>query len=211
MNVFTNFKNDTKKIWNAVNQLRNNHKKSYINYMSLNNKILRKPSEISEAFNEYYTNIAPKLDQNIPPATSNPLNFLRGNYPASMSVPPVLPQDVTNIIKSLKNKKGNLNEIPVSLIKANSEQLAIPLSLLFNHSVQKGVFPRCLKHATVIPIHKTGTKDNITNYRPISLLNVFSKVFEKLMKKSLTSYIESKSILKTEQHGFRQNMSNFRL
>ena len=62
MNMFTNFRNDTKKIWNAINQLKNNHNKTYLNYISMNNKILRTPSVISKTFNEYYTNVAVNLD-----------------------------------------------------------------------------------------------------------------------------------------------------
>ena len=209
VNIFTNFKNDTKIIWNAINQLKNNHNKTYLNYISLNNKILRTPSEISNAFNEYYTNIAVNLDNNIPPATIDPIEFLRGDYPTSMCVPPVLHCDVAKVIKSLKNKKSNANDIPVSIIKLNCEQIAIPLSIIFNQSIEQGLFPQPLKHATVIPIYKNGQKDKLDNYRPISLLSTFSKIFEKLMKKILLNFLESKSIITPEQFGFRQNFSTF--
>ena len=163
MNIFTNFKNDTRKTWNAINQLKNNHKKTYLSYISLNNKILRHPSQISNAINEYYTIIAGNLDNNIPPATINPVTFLRGDYPSSMSVPPVISSDVTSVIKSLKNKKSTANEIPVPIIKANDEQIAIPLSKLFNQSIEQGIFSHPLTHATVIPIYKNGPKDNLGN------------------------------------------------
>ena len=209
MNLFTNYKNDTKKVWNAINQLKNNHKKTYLSYIFINNKILRTPSEISNAFNEYYTNIAVNLDNNIPPATFDPTVFLRGDYPTSMSVHPVIHSDVTSVIKSLKNKKSNANEIPVSIIKDNCEHIAIPLSIIFNQSIGKGIFPQPLKHATVIPIYKNGPKNILGNYRPISLLSTFSKIFEKLMKKSLLNFLESRSIITPEQFGFRQSLSTF--
>lgn len=57
MNIFTNLKNDTGNIWNAINQLKNNYKKIYLSYIYLNDKILRHPSEISHAFNIYYTKL----------------------------------------------------------------------------------------------------------------------------------------------------------
>ena len=71
----------------------------------MNNKVVRSPSYIAEAFNKYYTNSASNLDDNIPPSNVNPLHFLRGDYPTSMTVPPVPPQDVTCVINSLKIRK----------------------------------------------------------------------------------------------------------
>lgn len=74
---------------------------------------------------------------------------------------------------------------------------------MFNQSIEQGIFPQPLKHATVIPIYKNGPKDKLGNYRPISLLSIISKIFEKLMKKFLLNILESKSIITPEQFGFR--------
>ena len=209
MSIFTNFKNNTSKIWKTINQLKNNYKKTYLSYITMNNQVIRNPSDMAEAFNKYFVDIAPNLDNNIPPTYINPLDFLRGDYPTSMSVPPVLPQDVVRVISSLKNKKSNTKEVSVSLLKANKEQIAVPLSILFNQSVEKDTFPQSLKHATVIPIYKKGPKDDIANYRPISLLSTYSKIFEKLMKKFLLSFLTAKSIINQDQYGFRQGLSTF--
>ena len=88
-----------------MNQLRNNYKATNLKYIQYNNKTLTTPAEIAEAFNDYYVNIAPQLDNNIPSSDIDPLSFLTGNYPTSMAIPPVVPQDVINIINSLKTKK----------------------------------------------------------------------------------------------------------
>ena len=126
-----------------------------------------------------------------------------------MVVLPAHPLDVIRIINSLKNKKSNTQEISTSIIKDNKEQLAVPLSILYNQSIDRGEFPQCLKHATVIPIHKKGPRDVISNYRPISLLSTFSKIFEKLMKNSLLNFLESKNILDHRQFGFRAGRNTF--
>ena len=126
-----------------------------------------------------------------------------------MVVPPVLQHDVIQAIKSLQNKKGNINELPVHLFKENKEIFSIPLSILFNQSVETGKFPTKFKHATVIPIFKKGNREEIGNYRPISLLNIFSKVFEKLMKNNLLNFLSKKAIIIPEQYGFRQGLSTF--
>ena len=126
-----------------------------------------------------------------------------------MAVPKIFPQDVINIINTLENKKSNINEIPVSLIKTHTHQLTVPIAILFNESITNGKFPQFLKHANVIPIYKKGQQENINNYRPISLLNIFSKIFEKLMKKNLLNYLDSKSVINSEQFGFRHGLNIF--
>lgn len=126
-----------------------------------------------------FTNIAHKLDNELPTSNINLAPFLKGNYPTSKVVPPVNIYEVISVINSLKSKKGNINELSVSLLKTNKEHLAVPLANLFNHSIRRGKFPHCLIHATVIPIHKKGPKNYFKNYHPISLLSVYFKIFEK--------------------------------
>ncbi len=210
MTQFTNFRNDTRKIWRTINELSNfNNKSIPPTHISLAEKKLSKPSEIAQAFNEFYSNIAPKLDDSLPPSTTDPLSFLRGNYPHSMAIPIIFPQDVIDVINSLKNKKTNVHEIPVSIIKTNKNQIAVPLAILFNNSINNGNFPLLFKHATVVPIYKKGPRDEISNYSLISLLNVFSKIFEKIMKKFLLNFLESKNILHPNQFGFRHGLNTF--
>lgn len=210
INLFTRFKNDTAKIWKTLNQLSGKSKKDNIQHILYNNEKITGMSEIANSFNEYFIDIPIKLDQNLPPPTADPLTYLLGDYPNSIAVPTICPQDVVQIIKSLKNKKcNNIHEISISVIKTNSYNLAIPLSILFNQSINNGKFPQRLKHATVIPIHKKGSKEEISNYRPISLLSTFSKIFEKLIKPFLINYLDAKNILHPKQFGFRRGLSTF--
>ena len=73
--------------------------------------------------------------------------------------------------------------------------------------VQTGVYPSKLKRAKVIPVYKTGDRTEPGNYRPISLLSVFNRLFERLMHKRLTSFIEKKKIIYNAQYSFRENCS----
>jgi fructose-1,6-bisphosphatase/inositol monophosphatase family enzyme len=66
-----------------------------------------------------------------------------------------------------------------------------------------GIFPTHLKYSIVKPLFKKGDKEDMTNYRPISLLTSFSKVFEKIIYDRLLQHIEVHNILVTEQFGFR--------
>jgi len=70
-----------------------------------------------------------------------------------------------------------------------------------------GTFPDRLKYSEIKPIYKKGDKTQITNYRPISLLPVFSKIFEKVLYKRLYNHLSSNNILVKEQFGFRCNTS----
>src|SRR5690606_27407851 len=73
---------------------------------------------------------------------------------------------------------------------------------IFNRCIDKSVFPLSLKSATVSPVYKSGEADNISNCRPISLLHIFSKVFEKLLSKQILQYINSQNLLSKNQFGF---------
>jgi len=74
-----------------------------------------------------------------------------------------------------------MNGIPIHILKISKQILSPFLSQLFNRCAKTGIYPECLKCAQVIPIQKEGQKNNCTNYRPISLLPPFNKIFEKLV------------------------------
>ena len=78
---------------------------------------------------------------------------------------------------------------------------------IINRSLTTGVFPDNLKRARVTPIPKEGDKCNLSNYRPISVLPVFGKVFEKVAYTQLYDYLENNSILHKQQYGFRAKKS----
>ena len=71
--------------------------------------------------------------------------------------------------------------------------MSATLAEIMNMSVQTGVYPSKLKHAKVSPVYKTGDRTEPGNYRPISLLSVFNRLFKRLMHKRLTSFIEKKN------------------
>ena len=135
------------------------------------------PQEIANVFNTYFSQIAPELSNKLPRAPRSHLSFLQGNFPHSMSIPLVTVTDIMNTITALKNKKCHVDDIPVKIIKENKELLGVTLSKLFNDSIRDGVFSSQFKVAKIIPIHKSGNKANISNYRPISIFSVFQFFF----------------------------------
>jgi len=82
-----------------------------------------------------------------------------------------------------------------------------PLIYICNRSLSTGIFPTRLQFSQITPIFKKGNKAEISNYRPISLLTTFSKVFEKVIYTRLYHHVISNNILAKEQYGFRNNFS----
>eukprot|EP00111_Clytia_hemisphaerica_P012116 TCONS_00035592-protein len=81
------------------------------------------------------------------------------------------------------------------------------LAHIFNFSIHEGVYPDCLKRATVKPLHKKDSKLDVGNYRPISLLSNINKIFEKLLHFRLSRFFEDNNIFSSKQFGFRKGHS----
>ena len=106
-----------------------------------------------------------------------------------------------------ESKSPGSYDIPIKMVKYLSNPLANILSDLINESFSSGVHPSLLKFAKVIPIYKAKSRLDVSNYRPISLLPIFNKIFEKLMHKRLTSSLEKHNVLFSHQFGFQKNKS----
>ena len=134
---------------------------------------------MAAAFNNFFVNVSHKINHDIPRTRKSPLDYMpTANY-KSFFVSPVTPEEIEIIIGTLKNgKSSGPYSIPTKLLKILSSDIAIPLSVIVNESFAKGVFPDKLKVAKVIASHKKESTDNPSNYRPISLLSIFSKVIE---------------------------------
>ena len=111
--------------------------------------------------------------------TYNPIEYVNDTL-NSISIPTITESEVTDTILSLKNSSAGYDEIPAQILKQNIILYIKHLTHLMNSSINKGIFPDELKIAKVIEIFKSGKKDSIENYRPVSILSVFTKVFEKL-------------------------------
>ena len=116
--------------------------------------------------------------------------------------------EVNKTICSLKNKSTLDSKIePIKIANNCSDKFSCTISNIVNSSFTEGIFPHALKTAKVIPIHKGGTKDEVSNYRPISLLSSFSKIYEKLMHRRVLEFLDKNNSLFENQYGFRPGRS----
>ena len=99
------------------------------------------------------------------------------------------------------------DHIPMHLVKNSFDIISKPLMYLINLSLEKGIFPNNLKTAKIIPIFKASDVDIFTNYRPISILSSFCKIYEKIMYNRLLDFIQRFEILYSLQFGFRTKHS----
>lgn len=105
-------------------------------------------------------------------------------------------QELTNIVLGLNDRKSaGYDNIGPRLLKLALPHILHPLLFIFNLSFSTGVFPDTLKTAKVLPLYKKDDPQQPCNYRPISLLSIFSKVLEKLMHSRLSTYLERYDIL----------------
>ena len=116
-------------------------------------------------------------------------------------------KEVEKIIKLLKTKNAQgYDEISVKILKWSAPFISSPLTYICNKSLETGSFPSRLKYSTVKPIFKTGNRLDIVNFRPISLLISFSKIFEKIIALRIQEHIDKNQIVANEQYGFRRNV-----
>ena len=121
----------------------------------------------------------------------------------SMVITPVVKEEVQAIIKSLKDSSAGWYAISARVVKTTYSSFITPLTHIMNISLLNEVFPSALKIARVIPLFKSGEPSNFSNYRPVSVLPLFSKILERLMYSRLLSFINKHNIWYAFQFGFR--------
>jgi hypothetical protein len=126
-----------------------------------------------------------------------------------MKVIPVTKGEIINVIGSLKsNESSGYDGISSRILKLCSVSISAPLSYICNMSIITGVFHERLKYPVIKPLYKKGDKVDNTNYRPISMLTVFSKILENVMHHRLSQHLHVDNILVQEQFGFRKKIFN---
>ena len=109
-----------------------------------------------------------------------------------------------NILKLDSNKGPGIDNFDVKILKSIADIISSHLCILFNTSIEKGLYPLCLKMAKCVPIFKGAPLDPMEplNYRPISILTALDKVFERSLHSQLILYMERHNLLPAFQYGY---------
>jgi len=151
--------------------------------------------------------MAMHLNDSVPIKCKDPYSYMNEKVKDSIFFKPTKEDEVLEIIRHLKNSSSGHDLIDVKIIKAMQYEIVKPLVHIFNLSFTQGKIPDSLKIAKVIPIYKKGDRSLFSNYRPISVLPVFSKILEKLAYSRISSFLDKNQILTKHQFGFRKNRS----
>lgn len=190
--------------WRNLNNLlgRNKASNTISRVINSSGESINDLKQIAELLNENFVNVS----SNVP---SNSLtNFVTPsancNNQNSFFLIPSSPVEVSSVIKDLNNKKGvGWDGISTAVLKNCDPSLSHLISQSFNQCLEVGYYPKELKIALVIPIFKKGDASMMNNYRPISVLPILNKVFEKLIYKRILKYLEKINFFFKRQYGFR--------
>ena len=176
--------------------------------------------EISNEFNLFFSSVARKMNAKV--YSSKPLNsdeILRQNDTfmkyldqnrrvcSSMFMEECNENEISEIIKGLENNKAS--DISIPILKKCSGILLEHLSKFFNSFMQHGIFPSILKRGLITPIFKKGDSRCLDNYRPVSTLPIFGKIFEKIIYSRLYNFFSSKNVIYENQLSHISNKENY--
>ena len=204
------FENDIRGTWKIMKEIIG--KKKCINQV-LPKQILVGKIEINDAksiaekFNEFYVNVGPNLAKKIPQSDLNFESYLP-KVNTTLNEKSLTENELDETFKSLKkNKAPGPDGLDVNIIISAYEIIKKPLLKIFNDSLLLGIFPQSMKIAKMTPFYKSGKKNLMTNYRPISVLSCFSKILERIMYNRLYSCLNDNSLFFQKQFGFREGHS----
>ena len=202
---------DSKRTWQIINDLRGKKKREIKPDFVIDNERVTSRRVIANEFNKYFASLASNLNEVYSGdyLRINPLPSFTDYLPPSITSSIYLrecdSQEITEIISDLKN--GKSSDIPIHVIKRSSTIIAPYLAEYFNYCMLDGYFPCELKTGRISPIYKKEDEQLLENYRPVSTLPVFGKIFEKIIYSRLYSFLISKGIINENQFGFRKGHS----
>ena len=210
-NKILEHKTDRKKTWKTINELRGKTKSTIKPSFIIDNEKITNRRVISNQFNKYFNSIASKLNDNLHDSElsdskfSSFEDFLMPTNNNSIYLEDCTPLELLEKISELDNNKAS--DIPIRVIKKAAHIIAPILSEYFNVFMKEGVFPDVLKIGKITPIFKKGNPEDIGNYRPVSTLPIFGKLFEKVIYSRIYSFAQSQNIINQNQFGFRKSHS----
>ena len=168
------------------------------------------PSVSPDTLNDYFVSVGPRVAAELEscgPAPSLPTRLPRVGA-CAFSLHPISLQALHKIIFSMRNSPARGDDgICIRVLKLAFSAIGPVLLHLINMCITTNNIPDLWKHSRVIPIHKSGDPTDPSNFRPISILPVISKVVERTVQRQLYYYLSSNHLLSPTQHGFRPRHS----
>lgn len=209
---FTKNSGNPKKLWSDLLSAiqKNKTHEELPSRFEVDGTVIDKPDAVAQRFNEYYSQVAPTLDAALGPCCVDPLSYLNDlAVPEMLTFHSVSQQYVSNLIAGFKEVGAGLDGISSKLLKLLTPAILPQLTHLVNVCLSKNTFPTVLKTALITPVYKSGSRLLFSNYRPISVLPVISKVLESVIFDQLLTFVTENNIIYSCQFGFRSKHSTF--
>ena len=168
------------------------------------------PTLIANIFNDYFSNIGAKTVQSVDQSNSDFKKYLSSQQ-NSFYLNPMGPFMVMQILDQLKDKKTkDINDISIFFLKKIAFYIAEPLAHIYDLAIFDGIYPEAFKTSKTIPVYKrSGNRNCTNNYRPITIVNCFSKILEKYMADCIMNFLIEHNLLSEFQFGFVEGKNTF--
>ena len=203
-------KANIKKSWQVIKSIINKRKycpvHSKFKYM-YNGDVISDGKIIANKFNNFFVNVGESLAKEIPSTSRCPSEYIRFEISEKFFASTVTKDEIYKIICNCKDSAAGWDDLRPRIMKLIQNCIKSPLAHICNRSFVTGIFPSELKIANVVPIFKSGDDMVFSNYRPVSVLPVLSKILERLMYNRLILYINRYGLLYEYQFGFQKGKS----
>ena len=194
---------NSRQTWTIVNEL-TSRKTNNCCIKEIKSNSIYGPPELADVFNDHFCSIGPKLASLIY-SNNGPshLHYLEGTDKC-FELKCTNPSKVFSLLSKLcKSKASGLGMISARLFRECADLIADPFCFIFNQSIRSGIFPQEWKCAKVIPLFKEGNHSDLNNYRPISIVPIVAKVFERIIYDQVYGYLTKNNLISSQQSGFR--------
>ena len=191
-------KTSQKSYWKIINRVMNRCRAPKIPPLLVNGTFVLDAMQKARNFITFFSNQCKPIvnDSSLPDLT-----YLTNHRLENI---PITKIDILSQVRSLNiNKSSGPDGISARMISISDESIVLPLKIIFSNILTTGIYPDVWKQANLTPIHKKGSKQLVSNYRPISLLPICSKLFERIVFKYLYNYLVSNDLITKNQSGFR--------
>ena len=200
----------TTNFWKAYGATLNPNKRkqqTILQKLIVDGKTLTDDKDIADGINNYFCTIGSKISSKIKSPGGHITDFLK-NKINTFFISPVVEAEISREIAKLNPKKASRpDNITTKIVTSCASRLSAPLTRIYNRGINEACFPGVWKLAKVVALYKKTSHFLPENYRPISLLNCFGKIFEKLISKQMVLFIQKYKILYIYQNGFRRRHS----
>ncbi|XP_075163257.1 uncharacterized protein LOC142235890 [Haematobia irritans] len=203
----SNIQNNPRKCWQLLNQISGRSSKSEITVKDDLGNLISSDIAKAEKFNEYFLKSVDDLKRQLQSSSSDNYNSLRSlqRHNNRFRISLTNESEIENVIHNLELNKGcGSDEITPKAISACMRHLCPYLALIFNASINESTYPESLKIQKILPIPKEIRSTSLNQYRPISILSVFDKIFEKIIYSQMSSYLNEENLLFKRQYGFQK-------